>query len=500
MPDVPTVPFSTLPEATSTTGLDVVGVKEGTAVKAAWSALTSDMWKAAETAPTSSESSGNSGEVYVEDGALWTTDVDGAWGVSPRFTSEKGKADVTGTTRFLRVDAAAAGLYNETEKANARANIGLGVASTAALGLVKDSSSAPAASAPVRVSAVSGGMHVGPATYSTYGVCRLIDATISDPAPDAVATYSWVMAKFSGLSVDEYGKLKAAAIPRATYEVVGGIIPDATYFDLNTATGRLSSRLAAYSTYGVSKAIDYSTWSGYSGNPADTSVVPTYAVVAAMTEAVRTYPASYSTPGTVKLSPMMTLTSGALGVRTAGVQDKGVVSVTTSPTGTTGDTANVLSTDATYDLIDAKLAEAFSSYEGRIATASVPGYVAPSSQQFSISSSGALTIRTATSSVVGAVRLYAGTDPEQMATSSPQDAASVASVYAVYSTTQTKLGSLTAQLGTLPSRFSSVQAQIGIIPTQYSSLQAQFSALYQTFSGTYSALEARVAALEEKQV
>lgn len=490
---VSTISFPDLPVGTSLTGLEVVAVQGGATERVKWSTLSSSYLHTTDTAPTSSSAAGEAGAVYVSSTAVWTYSA-GGWGASPRFTSYTGISDITATTRFLRVDAAQA--LSDDEKSQARINIGVVAATDTTLGLVRGSTWAPTGAAPVSVYS-DGSMGVTAATPTAYGACKLALPGYTNDDNDVV-TYAWMNAKFSGLGVDpETGELVAAAMPVATYSVLGAVRPYSEYFNVYTGGG-IAPKLATYSTYGVTKKLDYSTWSGSGGYSGATDVVPDYSIVKAMVDAVSVPAASFSVAGTILPSSTSFSFSGS-SLTLAPATCDSIGAVTVSPempeAFSSSDNVRVLSAEGTKTFVNARIDTELKAYTGAIATSTAAGIVMPDSTQFMINpSNGDLLVKTAGANTEGVVKLYLGSISSYDSSSDAAKAASAGTVYSLYSDEAVHYFELSAKCTTLETSISSTNSDVATLKTNYSSLNSSYIAL----NNKVLDLESRVKALEGK--
>ena len=485
---VSTIPFASLPVGTSQAGLQIVAVQNNTkAVRVEWEGLTDNFLKTSATVPGDLNSQGNLGEVYIAEDALWTCRGDGKWGKSPRFTEGKAADDLVASTRFLRVDTYEANLYSEDEQENARKNIGILPATNASLGLIRGTLASFSDGAAVEASDTPGVFIVRKASANTYGACKIArPGGEAVPDADAVVTYAWVMAKFSGLGVDEYGKLKVAAVPKASSTALGCVMPAAEYFSVDTNTGKMTANIAGYSSYGVTKTLSYRKWKEFGQNPPDTSVVPDYSIVYSMVHSVETPLASKQVAGKVQLSDMIYSVNGRIIVQDAAINNKGVVTVATTPaTARKTDATNVLSAGASYSLVDDKIDEAFANYKGPIATTETVGYVMPSAANFAITSTGLLTVLQADYGVQGTVKLYNKPDILLKAANDGEKAVSVDTLYSAYSGLLAKITAASKTVADMAASYSKLNTTVTTLKTTVENMQS-----------TVNELDTRVGALE----
>lgn len=143
-------------------------------------------------APADTSSEGATGHQYADGTGLYYN-FDGAWGKAPVYYSNWD--DLTGSTRFLRVDSAMS--LSPAELSNARGTLGIGIATESTAGMV----SARAGEGPASVLVDGSGiLTVGKAGSTVYGAVTVAN----EDDPDSVVTIAYLDARLDSRNKDQH--------------------------------------------------------------------------------------------------------------------------------------------------------------------------------------------------------------------------------------------------------------------------------------------------------
>lgn len=413
--NAPIVKFEELPAYAGVTGLQVVCVKGGAdAVRVDWEALNTGRPTFAPSAPAASSTYGEAGQMYVGESGLFTWETSTGWAKTPRVTSHW--EDLDTSSRFLLVNKDQS--LSEQEQEQGRSNLGVGVASEEKRGLVKQYSAGDIYEGASVLVNDEGSMSVPLGTADVYGVVRIAYAEppITGRNSGDVVSIEYVDARFSGLGVDEYGKLRIDALPVATYTSLGGVQPSPDDFDI-LSQGTLRAKVASCTDYGYVKlAVSY----GLDSNADECSLysegdVPTVGFLEEALATVRNQakPATSTSAGIVRQGANINIANdGTISVPTASVDRLGVVKVASieaysgNPTAYQG---HVTTTSSVYSFVTKALTDYEATYNKMIPSASysVTGGV-KLSDTVAMDASGAAYVPQATEANYGAVKTVSG--------------------------------------------------------------------------------------------